>query len=101
MRLQFNRAVHVGGRDFARGVHEVPEAILSDKVFLGWVEKGFIVEAKPEVAPPDPQVGGKALLEKLTKVMPGVAKDLTSVSVPVDDVPAPEEEKKKSKKSKS
>jgi len=47
MRYKFNQALHIGGKDFPRGNHEVPAKSEQDSNFLRYVGLGLIVDADP------------------------------------------------------
>lgn len=46
MFYQFKQAVHFGGKDYLRGVHDVPEAVEYDPNFIKYVGAGLIVDAE-------------------------------------------------------
>lgn len=64
----FKQALHIAGRDFPRGNHEVPEKCENHAHFLKYVGCGLIEEAKaPPVVVESAKVRGEKLLNKLIK----------------------------------
>ncbi len=78
MKMQFLRAVHLGGKTFSRGIHEVPEECINHKDFRKYfdklMKKGKIVDAEEiaVVSPVSFQERQKRLAEKLAKMHPKV-----------------------------
>lgn len=67
-RYQFHQAVHIAGRDYSRGTHEVSEKAEYDPVFLKYVGLGLICEAGAKSEPPTAQTlqeRNKALHDRL------------------------------------
>lgn len=46
MRVKFKQAVHIGGKDYPRGVHEVSEAHLKDKYFHKLIQANLVEDAE-------------------------------------------------------
>lgn len=52
MRVNFKQAVHIAGKDYHRGIHEVPEKHLNHPHFAKFAKAGFLTEDKPAKAAP-------------------------------------------------
>ena len=69
MMYQFHASLHIAGKDFPRGVHEVEKKQELHPHFLTYVKAGLISEAKPK--PKENQksadLKNKQLLDKLVK----------------------------------
>lgn len=66
MKVQVFQALHLGGKDYAKGVHALDEKAIADVNFekyakLGWIGVANEVKAKPTV---DQKQRGEALLKK-------------------------------------
>lgn len=74
MLYQFKQAVHLNGKNYPCGVHEVDEKTEYHSYFLKLVSAGLVLEAdvKKAVSPVDLQERSKKLLEKLMAKKPVV-----------------------------
>jgi hypothetical protein len=88
-RYQFHQAVHIAGKDFSRGIHEVSEKAEYDPTFLKYVGLGLITEADAKAKPPTPQSimeRNQALHDRLVK-----RADERKAAATAGKHPAPEE----------
>lgn len=67
MLYQFNKSVHLCGKDYLRGIREVPETVESHAHFLKYVSLGFIVscDASKVVNTDSPKERSEKLLNTL------------------------------------
>lgn len=47
MRVKFKQAVHLGGRDYLLGTHEVPDQLLKHPYFQKLMKAGLVEDAEP------------------------------------------------------
>lgn len=103
MHYKFNQSVHIAGKDFPRGTHEVSEKVELDPHFLKYVGCGFISEAEvvPVVSLESPQERNERLLNKLVEKGKARSAKLAEVKEPapseVSSSDDAEEEKPKGK----
>lgn len=68
MRIHFKQAVHLDGKDYALGTHDVPESVLkNNKYFHKLMEAGLVMDAegKEIISPESLQERNRKLSEKL------------------------------------
>ena len=94
MNLQFKHAVHLCGKDYRLGVHNVPEAVLKDDHFKKYMELGWIVEPPAEALIEPLHVRQARLAAKINAQLPSkkIAADPIKDS---DEIKAPVVTKKK------
>lgn len=110
MKIQFLQAAHLDGKNYSRGLHEVPEKSLSNRYFHKLVKAGLVYEADAVkiVTPVSLEMRQKELLEKINKrnvkqasAKAAVTSDAASVAPPAamtaspssEDVSSDDEEK--------
>lgn len=69
MFVQFKQAASFLGKDYSKGIHEVPEGVLKHAFFLKMAEAGLVFEVNPAKAetPESLHERQKKLSEKLAK----------------------------------
>lgn len=73
MLYKFKQSVHLEGKTYKLGVHEVPEEVEKHPYFLTLVKDGSVLEADPEKLPDSPETTlerSKRLHEKLSGKAP-------------------------------
>jgi hypothetical protein len=48
MRVKFNQAVHLAGKDYPRGTHDVPDEAINHKFFLKLAEQGLVEDGESQ-----------------------------------------------------
>lgn len=102
MIYNFKQSVHIAGKDFPRGNHEVSEKYENDPHFLKYVGLGWITESSKSVTIQSDRERSDILLNRLVK-----KSDEKKVSTekpvepPTDSPVEPETEKPKGKQGKS
>jgi hypothetical protein len=112
MRLQFKQSVCFHGKDYHKGIHEVPEAVMKEKFFHKMLLAGLIAEphVSPEVsAQKMKELADKLLASKAEAYAPPVDQEVLPEAAPEaaqaeqsqdDEVSEPKEESGKKKKHK-
>lgn len=105
MWYELKQALHLGayegkrGKDYRKGVHDLPESVENDPRFLKYVGCGYIVEAKKPGEPVkvDQDAATKKLLEKLAaRRQAQIARNAPKVEAKAPEAPveAPKDEAK-------
>lgn len=94
MRVQFKQAVHLDGKDYPRGIHEVPEKALQSKFFHKLIKAGLVLDAEAAqvVAPVSEHQRQLKLAEKLAKAKPAAPSAPQAPLGAADDAPPAETE---------
>ena len=94
MLYKFNQALHVAGKDFPRGVHEVLEKQELHPHFLRYVGLGLIVDAPKQATMPAIKADSsrnEALYNKLVKKVDAKKASLAKPEAPAISPEAPSE----------
>jgi hypothetical protein len=70
VRIKFSQAVHIDGKDYKQGVHELSEKTLAHPHFQKFVQAGWAHEASKEVLPESALDRSKRLADKLSGKSP-------------------------------
>ena len=65
MLMEFKQATHIAGKDYTRGIHDVPESDLKDAHLLNYIKLGLIIDSKELVQAPTEEERQKALAAKV------------------------------------
>lgn len=65
MKMEFKQAVHLDGKDYHKGMHDVPEEVLKGKLAHSMILRGLIVEAKEVITPVSIMDQQKKLADRL------------------------------------
>lgn len=89
MLYHFNQSLHVAGKDFPRGNHEVPEKCENHPHFLKYVGLGWVTEVAPVevITAQSQQAKGAALLDRLVKKADAKKAKESVPEVPADPQP--------------
>lgn len=74
MRVKFNQAVHLAGKDYARGTHDVPDQVAGHKFFLTLAKQGLVEDGDNQpVQHANIQSRSKALHDKIAQAQANTA----------------------------